>query len=321
MTIGRCVRGARFPSVVAMSTPTGRTLRPPTDPRWPAPVRIILGLVAFLALLLGISGVVILIGDAIGLPEVVIRVGASVAFAASVVGLVVGLARLERRGGKHTGPRTELGPLAQFGLRWSAHDARSLLTAIVIAIAAMVLVAVIGRLTGIARAVDGLDQFSALQLLGAFAVAFVPAFVMQGFPEELFFRGYVLNAARVRLPVAVATSSLLFGSLHFLSQSPATGVVEKYLLYPLMAVALGFACACARIATGSLWAAVGIHGGMHLGNQVGSLFAAPAQYAGQLVVEIVVLTAVGLLLLAGRARFGRPEETAEGVEGCSTVAA
>ncbi|MGO1974367.1 MAG: lysostaphin resistance A-like protein [Propionibacteriaceae bacterium] len=300
---------------------TARTLRPPTDPRWPAPVRIILGLVGFLALLLGVTGVVILIGDALGAPEPVIQVSASVAFAASVVGLVAGLARLERRGGKRTRPRSELGPLAQLGLRWSAHDARSLLIAIVIAIAAMVLVAVIGRLTGMARAVDGLDQFSTLQLLGAFAVAVVPAFVMQGFPEELFFRGYVLNAARVRLPVAVATSSLLFGSLHFLSQSPATGVLEKYVLYPLMAVALGFACACARIATGSLWAAVGIHGGMHMGNQVASLFAAPAEYAGQLVVEILVLTAVGLLLWAGRSRLDRPENAAEGVAGCSTVAA
>lgn len=305
-----------------MTTPThARTLRPPTNPRWPAPVRIILGLAAFLALLLGVSGAVMLLGRAVGLPEPMIAVIASVAFAASVVALVAALARLERRGGTRTRPRTELGPLAQLGLRWSVHDARSLVIAVVVAIAAMVLVAVIGRLTGLAGAVDGLGHFSTLQLVGAFTLALVPAFVMQGFPEELFFRGYVLNAARVRLPAAVAISSVLFGSLHFLSQSPATGVLEKFVLYPLMAIALGFACAMARLSTGSLWAAVGIHGGMHMGNQFTSLFAAPQQYGGYLVLQTLLLAAVGLALWAARGRLGRRDDHTEAVEECSTVAA
>lgn len=281
---------------------TVHSIHPPADPRWPAPVRIVVGIVAFVVLLIGVAPGVALLLDLLRLPEVVIRIIASFAFCAAIIGLVVGFARLERRGGEAQRP------LAQLGLRWSLHDAGSLLVAAGIGAVGIMLVGVVGRLMGFTQGVDGLAQFSTLQLVGGVFYALVPAFVMQAFPEELFYRGYVLNAARVWLPVAVLISALTFGSLHVLSQSPATSVFERFVLYPVMATALGFACAMARLSTGSLWAAVGIHGGMHMGHQFASLFSAPDLYAAELVAEIVVFTAIGLLMWAGRGRLGRRDE-------------
>lgn len=267
-------------------------LDPPAAPRWSAAVRIPIAIVAFFALLFAVAGATMAIGEAIGLSQEISQVITSVAFAAATVGLVAGLSRLDRR---HRSGRGS--PLAQLGFRWSGRDAVALCVGIICAIVAMVSVGAVARLIGHAVATDGLGQLSAGQLAGGFAFGLVPAFIMQGFPEELLFRGYVLNAARIRMPLAVAISSLTFGSIHVLSQSPATGVVEKFILYPLSAVALGFACCCARLGTGSLWAAVGVHGGMHMGNRLTELFATPDNYAVYLVIDLVFMTAVGVVMV------------------------
>lgn len=268
-------------------------LHPPADPRWSAAVRIPLAIVAFFLLLFGVAGGAMAIGDAIGLPQGITQVVTSFVFAGATVALVAGLSRLDRR------HRSEGGrPLAQLGLRWSRRDGMGFFLAIICTIAAMLALGAVTRLTGIAVATTGLGHLSAGELAAGLAFGLVPAFVMQGFPEELLFRGYVLNAARIRIPVAVAISSLTFGSIHVLSQSPATGVIEKFILYPLFAVAIGFACCCARLGTGSLWAAVGVHGGLHMGKRLSGLFATPDNYAAYLVVDLVFMTAVGLVLLA-----------------------
>lgn len=316
MTIGRCAQGAWLSSVNVMNTSaTAHTLRPPTDPRWPAVVRVVVAILAFCSvLILLVPGFAVLL-DLLGLPELAVQIMGSFFFAAAVVGLVVGLARLERR------PGSVRQLFGQFALRWSRHDAISLLVAVLASAVGILLIGVVGRLAGFTVPTDALSQLTTAQFIGGVAYGLVPAFVMQAFPEELFYRGYVLNAVRVRVPVAVAISSLTFGSLHVLSSSPATGVLERFVLYPLMATCLGFACALARLATGSLWAAIGIHGGMHVGHQFAGLFSGPDLYVLELVAEIVVFLAIGLLFWAGRRRLGRRDETVDPVAECSTVAA
>ena len=85
------------------------------------------------------------------------------------------------------------------------------------------------------------------------------------FPEELLFRGHLYDTLSDRLsPRAVlAVTTLSFGSIHILSQSPASGIAEK-LLYVVMATALGLLCGAARERTGALWMSVGVHNAVYL---------------------------------------------------------
>lgn len=304
-----------LPSVAAMtstsrpaSPPIARPssgLRPPIAPRWPAPVRMTLGLVSFLVVLVGLASGLQVIGLRVDLPPVVLSVVVAVGFAGAVVGLVAGWARLERRG------RHGESGLAEVGLRWTRRDAAALGVAVALVMAAILVAGVLCRLAGLAGPVPGLADLTAPAVVGGLAFALVPSFVMQAFPEELFFRGWLLNAPRVSAPVAVVLSSVLFGSIHVLSQSPATTVVERFVLYPLMATAMGFACAAARLATGSLWAAVGIHGGMHMGNRLTGLFVDPYDFGVLLLVQTVTFVLLGvLLLMARRLRTVRPGQPA-----------
>lgn len=101
--------------------------------------------------------------------------------------------------------------------------------------------------------------------LALLPTALVLAFLVQGVPEEVLFRGYLVRTSADRLPVwgVVVLSSVLFGSLHILSRSDADTLIER-LLFVLMAVGLGALATAVRLAWGSVWAAVGVHGGFHL---------------------------------------------------------
>ncbi|MFW6598324.1 CPBP family intramembrane glutamic endopeptidase [Propionibacteriaceae bacterium Y2011] len=276
-------------------------LRPPPDARLPAPVRILIGFVGFVAVLFA-AGLGVPLGLTTLLPTiplVVVNLIGMATFCGGSVALAAGLARLD---GRHRHP--ELGsPLAQLGLRWSRREAAMLGLTFVVLVLATVALAGISRLTGLAAPVPEVASIPIAAVLGGLAYAFLPSFVMQGFPEELIFRGYVMNAAKVRVGVALAISSLLFGSLHLLSQSPAEGVVEKFVLYPLQAVALGFVCGAAQIGTGSLWAAVGVHGGMHIGTRIAGLLAAPHDYGLQLILVTGLYVVLGVLFLVLRSRL------------------
>ncbi|MEO3804045.1 type II CAAX endopeptidase family protein [Nonomuraea sp. B1E8] len=130
----------------------------------------------------------------------------------------------------------------------------------------------------------------------------VLALLGQAFPEELLWRGHLFDILSDRLsPVAVlAVTSVVFGALHIISQSPADTVAER-LLYVVQAIALGFACGAARARTGTVWMAVGVHFGLHIGNRV--LPVQEVAFGVQLVIITCALAAAGgVILLAGRRR-------------------
>lgn len=93
--------------------------------------------------------------------------------------------------------------------------------------------------------------------------AFGQAFFLQGFPEELLFRGYIVKTLAARPWVAISTSVLFFTVLHLFSNSGQATLLERFtfLLDPF-----GFAVAAVGLAllTRSLWIAIGIHAGEHL---------------------------------------------------------
>ncbi|NBF00073.1 MULTISPECIES: CPBP family intramembrane glutamic endopeptidase [unclassified Nonomuraea] len=125
------------------------------------------------------------------------------------------------------------------------------------------------------------------------------ALLSQAFPEELLWRGHLYDTLSARMsPRAVLiVVSVVFGVLHIFSQSAADTPVER-LIYPLQAIALGFACAAARWRTGAVWMAVGVHTGLHTGN---ILFPAQSVNFGvHVVILTCTLTVTGLLIMARR---------------------
>lgn len=87
--------------------------------------------------------------------------------------------------------------------------------------------------------------------------------VMQGFPEELVFRGYGMGVLRDRPLVALAVTTLIFGALHLVSAGGQENLLDR-VLYLLWPTGFAFAAGALVLLTRSLWPAVGIHGGSHL---------------------------------------------------------
>jgi membrane protease YdiL (CAAX protease family) len=86
--------------------------------------------------------------------------------------------------------------------------------------------------------------------------------LVQGFPEELVFRGYMFRNLGGTLPLwaTVASSSLLFGSMHVFSNGGATTLGER-VLYAVAMTGFGLMLAACRTVSGTLWLGIGFHGG------------------------------------------------------------
>lgn len=138
-----------------------------------------------------------------------------------------------------------------------------------------------------------------IPLWAILASTFVSAVLLQGFPEELLWRGNLTDLLGRRFGPAMVLfiTSAAFGLLHLVSNGSQQGAGE-HVLYVIMATALGFACGAARLRTGSTWAAVGVHGGFHLAK--GLAPAQPESLSVLLVAWTVALTVAGFALLAVR---------------------
>ena len=92
--------------------------------------------------------------------------------------------------------------------------------------------------------------------------------LLQGIPEEMLWRGYFQTtvAERLRPWTAAIVGAVCFGSMHVLSIGSGDTWASN-LIYVFMASGLGLACAGMRTLTGSVWAAAGVHGGMHIVNR------------------------------------------------------
>lgn len=93
------------------------------------------------------------------------------------------------------------------------------------------------------------------------------AFVQQSLPEELLFRGWLLWRLRDRPVLAITVTTLVFTAIHLVSQGGQQSVAQ-HVLY--LALPLGFSLLAVGLLlwTRSLWAAVGVHGGFHVGNYI-----------------------------------------------------
>ncbi len=86
--------------------------------------------------------------------------------------------------------------------------------------------------------------------------------LVQGFPEELVFRGYMFRNLGGTLPLwaTVVTSSLIFGSMHVFSNGGATTLGERA-LYAVAMTGFGLMLAACRTVSGALWLGIGFHSG------------------------------------------------------------
>lgn len=211
-------------------------------------LRILLVLLGFFACVLAVGLTV----QAASLPATVAKVIAGVAVSASVLGLV----HLLRR-------RVDRKPqdLVRFD-----RTAPPLLVA-GIAIAAVVAVAGGAAAVLLGFATWGLDgattaKLAAVGLPTVIISTVAGALLVQGFPEELVFRGYMFANLREKLPLwgTIAVTSVLFGSIHVVSNGGATTLGER-LVYAVMATGFGLMLASCRTVSGSLWLGIGFHAG------------------------------------------------------------
>lgn len=101
-------------------------------------------------------------------------------------------------------------------------------------------------------------------LLGVLALV-TKAFVLQGIPEELLYRGWLFSLTRSRPIFTVAWTTVAFAIIHLVSEGGQQNFWERieYLTLPF---AMGLLAGALVLLTGNPWCAAGTHGGMHLIN-------------------------------------------------------
>lgn len=111
------------------------------------------------------------------------------------------------------------------------------------------------------------EEIAVLPLWLVVANTIVFSYVFQGIGEEALMRGYLLQSLSDHPRRAVWTAVIVFTIPHLLSNGGQQNALD-HVLY--LAVPLGFAlaAACLALIMRSTWAAIGIHGGYHLGNQL-----------------------------------------------------
>ncbi len=127
--------------------------------------------------------------------------------------------------------------------------------------------------------------------------------IYQGFPEEFYWRGYGMATLRDHPERAVWITGAIFGAMHIASAGGQENQFER-IIYVVHAFAFAMLAGALALALRSMWAAVGVHAGLHLGNYLmgyAGIGSGPAQWA----IESVVLVAVAVVIMR-RWSAGRP---------------
>ena len=97
-------------------------------------------------------------------------------------------------------------------------------------------------------------------------LAFGLGFLLQAIPEEIIFRGWLIPSLG-NTKLAVALSVVTFGAIHIVSQGGQQNLVERF-IYLIMPLGFAFAAAIVRLASHSVWAAIGVDGGLHISGTI-----------------------------------------------------
>lgn len=133
--------------------------------------------------------------------------------------------------------------------------------------------------------------------------SFSIAFLLQGIPEEVIWRGWLFSSLGGTRFAAVS-SVLGFTVLHLLSQGGQQSLLERI---TYLALPCGFAVTAmiVRIVSGATWPAIGVHGGFHVANDVLSDRLHLPNGAITWILQGLFWVAIGLLILAFHRRRQR----------------
>ena len=124
-------------------------------------------------------------------------------------------------------------------------------------------------------------------------LAFGLGFLLQAIPEEIIFRGWLIPSLG-NTKLAVALSVVTFGVIHIVSQGGQQNLVERF-IYLIMPLGFAFAAAIVRLASHSVWAAIGVHGGLHISGTI--MFFLPNESSPLQWTRLGVLwTLVGIII-------------------------
>lgn len=91
----------------------------------------------------------------------------------------------------------------------------------------------------------------------------VRAFILQGLPEELLYRGWFFALTRHRPWLTFWWTTVAFTVIHLVSSGGQQSAVD-HLYYLALPLGMGMLAGAVVLWRGSMWWAVGTHGGMHV---------------------------------------------------------
>lgn len=122
-----------------------------------------------------------------------------------------------------------------------------------------VLWAILGRGDGVPEAAEAGDY----QVVAIVAWLLVRAYLLQGIPEELLFRGWLFDVTRHREMLTVVWTTAAFTLLHLTSSGGQQSALD-HVVYLAMPFGMSILGAALVYRFGSFWWAAGSHGGMHV---------------------------------------------------------
>ena len=122
-----------------------------------------------------------------------------------------------------------------------------------------VLAAILGPGPAVPEAVDAGDY----PLGAVLAWILVRAYLLQGIPEELLYRGWLFDLTRHRETLTIVWTTAAFTLIHLTSAGGQQSALD-HLVYLVMPFGMSILGAALVYRFGSFWWAAGSHGGMHL---------------------------------------------------------
>lgn len=182
--------------------------------------------------------------------------------------------------------------LAAAGWVWTKHSAPALALGLGLTVAVVLPSSLIITALGLGRDLQATGGASPLAVA---VVGLAMAFLLQGIPEELLFRGYLLHLFADRPVRGVWVSTAVFTVIHLVSSGGQRNALE-HVLYLAIPFGFGLLAGALALTTRSLWSAVGVHAGFH----VATLLGVPFDLRSGPVLWVVtggLLGAIGLVVL------------------------
>lgn len=180
------------------------------------------------------------------------------------------------------------------GRAWGALAAATLAAALVTTLGAGA-----AMLTGLDAERGAAQDTAGIPVLLVIAVGLARAFLLQGIHEEWWFRGFAFRGYEQRPWLVLAATTVVFTVLHLASSGGQQSGAER-VLYLAVPLGMGLWAGVERWCTGTVWGAVGVHGGIHTGLIAPTLLGWPLGPAAWVAVGAALCAVAVVRLLVVR---------------------